>query len=182
MGSLRRCLCAAVLASSVMLLVLPATATFATPAASASDGVSVYWTYWSAGANGDWSYVEQGAGAIIPADGSSQGWRYGTGSTPTYSESPRTSPDFERTCASTPAAAGMKRVAVVVDFGTVAEAPPGQSPPARLADCANVPSAANGLQVVSAVTPTRQSPDGMMCGISGYPSSGCFQQVPLTTA
>ncbi|MEI8080619.1 MAG: SCO2322 family protein [Actinomycetes bacterium] len=160
---------------------LAVTSAAASPAESTDETLSVYWTYWSAAANGTWSYVEQGAGATTPPDGTSQGWRYGTGSTPTYTEAPRTAADFEHACASTPIATGKKRVAVVVDFGTSAEAPAGQTPPAQMISCASVPAAANGLQVLSAVTATRQSPDGMMCGISGYPSQGCVQQLPLST-
>lgn len=151
-----------------------------TAAATKADGVvEAYWSYWTGGPTGDWVYEANGAGALTPADGTSQGWRYGIGASPAYTEKPRVAPDFAQVCSSTPVAAGQKRIAIVIDFGTPAEAPAGNSPPGVTTKCVSVPTAANGLQALSAANSLRQAPDAMVCGINGYPSTGCGEQVTL---
>jgi hypothetical protein len=47
--------------------------------------------------------------------------------------------------------------------------------------CASVPANANGLQVLAAVTAVRSTPEGMVCGVGGYPASGCGGQFPVST-
>lgn len=159
----------------------PVTATPSpTPSAmTALEVVDAYWSYWTAGSTGEWVYQSNGAGALTPADGTSQGWRYGIGASPAYTEKPRVAPDFAQVCGSTPVAAGEKRIAIVIDSGTPAEAPAGSSPPGVSAKCVSVPTPANGLQALSAASSLRQAPDAMVCGINGYPATGCGEQVTL---
>lgn len=155
--------------------------TSAASAGTASDTAYTYWSFWTAGAGGaaSWTYSQQGAGSVVPADGSTQGWRYGVGQTPQLTQEPRAKPDFNQICGSTTVVAGRNRVAVVIDAGTTAEAPAGQNPPGLVGQCASVATTANGLQVLTSVTSLRQSPDGQVCGITGYPGSGCGEAVSL---
>ncbi len=76
---------------------------------------------------------------------------------------------------------GQKRVAVVLDFGTAAEAPRGESPPPARVACVVVPSSANGVQVLAAATSIR-SKDGLVCALSGYPQTECATTVTTTPA
>jgi hypothetical protein len=61
---------------------------------------------------------------------------------------------------------------VLLDFGTVADAGNGGKPPQPRADCAVVPTAANGQQVLDAVADVRVEKQ-LVCGIDGYPAQGC---------
>ncbi|MFD0572769.1 SCO2322 family protein [Kitasatospora gansuensis] len=89
--------------------------------------------------------------------------------------------DFATVCAATPAQAGKKRIAVVLDFGTAADAPGGETPPARTA-CAAVPTAASSAEVLAAVAPPlRYDSAGILCAIVGYPRTGCGDTVGNST-
>ncbi len=144
-----------------------------------SGGVYVFWSYWDGAASGAWTYSNLGAQSDTPADGTATGWRYGAGQTPALTEKPRANPDFAGSCGATTASSGQKRVAVTIDYGTAEEAPGGSTPPSLVTKCAVVPKAANGLQVLTAVTSLRQATDGLVCGISNYPASGCGQQLEV---
>lgn len=160
----------------------PASAASSAPSSSgspASDTAYTFWSYWTGEASGGWIFAQTGAQSIIPADATSQGWRFGVGETPTLTETPRAPVDFEATCSGTPSADGKKRVAVVVDSGTTAEAPSGQVPAGLVSKCASVPTKANGLQVLSSVTAVRQDANGLVCGVGNYPTSGCGEQVSV---
>lgn len=168
-----------ILAGTAAQATTPPSSPAADASAASNDQAYVYWSYWTGGASGAWEYATEGAGTTIPADGTSNGWRFGVGSTPKLTEQPSAGPDFATICGSTAAAADSKRVAVTVDYGTAAEAASGTTPPAAITGCASVPTSANGLQVLQAVTSLRQSSDGQVCGITGYPASGCGYQVSL---
>lgn len=139
--------------------------------------VYVYWSYWSAGASGGWTFATLGSASITPADGSVEGWRYGAGEGAGPSQPPSVSPNFGAACNATAAVSGKKRVAVVIDPGTAAQASGGATPPGVATKCAQVDVSANGTQVLNAVTQTRTATSGMVCGINGYPASGCGVQV-----
>ncbi|WP_033822490.1 SCO2322 family protein, partial [Kitasatospora sp. MBT63] len=85
------------------------------------------------------------------------------------------------------AGGGRKRVAVVLDFGTAADSPPGaldagQSPPAPRTACASVPSGATSAEVLAAVAPPlRYDSAGLLCAIAGYPRAGCGEPVAATS-
>jgi hypothetical protein len=79
----------------------------------------------------------------------------------------------------TSAPSGQKRVAVVLDFGTAAEAPRGETPPPARIACVVVPVSANGVQVLAAATAIR-SKDGLVCALSGYPQAECATSVAET--
>lgn len=75
---------------------------------------------------------------------------------------------------------GTKRVAVVVDFGGPADAPPGETPPEKLikVGCAQVREDATGAEALAAVAkPLRYDSAAMLCGIAGYPARGCGEPV-----
>lgn len=183
-------------AAIVLSLTLPAAAVSATQAnepttssprpastsATATASVYVYWSYWTQPSAGTWALSAAGAGTQTPVDGSVIGWRYGVGSIDGINQPPRSGDTFDRLCASTPAATGKKRVGVVVDSGIPAVAASGQQPPPITTACASVPSASNALQVTGAITAERTTPEGMVCGLGGYPASGCGSQVSATVA
>ncbi len=168
---------------AMLLAASPAAAATSAPAASSpaaggSDApVYVYWSYWSSNSASGWTFATVGSASVTPADGSVEGWRYGAGEGAGPSQPPSVSPDFGAACGATTATAGKKRVAVVIDPGTAAEASGGATPPGLVTKCAQVDVNANGTQVLNAVTQTRMANSGMVCGINGYPASGCGVQV-----
>ena len=139
--------------------------------ASAATGYR-YWNYFHV-QNGQYAFAKTGAGDYTPANGAVEAYRYGT-STTSKGLPPRadlSKYDFGAICAGTKAPSGQKRVGVIIDYGTKADAPSGQVPPAPRAACAVVPANANGQQVLDAVAQVRQHP--YTCGIDGYPATGC---------
>lgn len=176
-------LLAVAIPGALLLAAGPAAAATSAPAPSSSAAsggsapVYVYWSYWSSNPSGGWTFATVGSASITPADGSIEGWRYGAGEGAGPSQPPSVSPDFSGACNSTAAVSGKKRVAVVVDSGTAAVAAAGATPPAVVTKCAQVDVNANGTQVLNAVSQTRMASSGMVCGINGYPASGCGVQV-----
>src|SRR5207342_1522299 len=85
-------------------------------------------SYWHGTSGGGWTFSQVGA-QYQPAAGSVDGWRFAVSGT-AGSVKPRAAASFDAICGShAPAPAGQKLVGLVVDYGTTADAPPGQHPP-----------------------------------------------------
>ncbi len=139
-----------------------------------------YWTYWS-GSGNDWTFSAVGPAGATPADGTVQGWRFAvTEGVRGQGNAPRLAPAaaFRQFCGATPPAAGRKRVAVVLDFGDPADAPPGQSPPPARGTCVVAAPAATGAQLLSDAVTVRTD-RGLVCALAGYPAGEC---APAVTA
>ena len=140
--------------------------------AHAEDGFK-YWNYYHAKGT-TWEFSQVGAGDFVPKDGTVEAYRYGT-STTKDTITPRvnlTEVGFEEICADEEPADGEKRVGVLLDYGTEADAENGETPPAPRGACAVVPEAANGQQVLEEVAPVRVD-KSITCGIDGYPVKAC---------
>ncbi|MYS35038.1 hypothetical protein K388_02040 [Streptomyces sp. KhCrAH-43] len=136
-----------------------------------------YWSFWEGSASG-WSYATQGPSLVRPDDGSVQGFRFSVSADSQDASKPRRAADFAKICADTPAKDGSKRVALVIDPGTAADAPDGETPPALRTACARVPEDASSAEALAAVAkPLRYDASAMLCAISGYPATGCGEQV-----
>ncbi|MEW1887994.1 SCO2322 family protein [Streptomyces sp. NPDC085659] len=139
-----------------------------------------YWSFWEGSGKG-WSYATQGPSLVRPDDGSVQGFRFAVSADSQDASKPRSAPDFAKVCADTPATDGSKRVAVVIDPGTAADAPDGKTPPPLRTACARVAKDASSAEALAAVAkPLRYDASAMLCAISGYPSTGCGEQVSQT--
>ncbi|MEU1347550.1 SCO2322 family protein [Streptomyces sp. NPDC005795] len=136
-----------------------------------------YWSFWEGSGSG-WAYATQGPSLVRPDDGAVQGFRFAVSADSQDAAKPRRSPDFSTICADTPAKGGSKRVALVIDPGTAADAPDGATPPAPRTACAQVPEDASSAEALASVAkPLRYGSDALLCAISGYPASGCGEQV-----
>ncbi|MFF9347381.1 SCO2322 family protein [Streptomyces sp. NPDC014734] len=136
-----------------------------------------YWSFWENSGTG-WTYATQGPALVRPDDGSVQGFRFSVSEDSQDSAQPRTSPDFAKICADTPSGKGSKRIALVIDPGTASDAPDGRTPPARRTACARVaPDASTAEALASVAKPLRYNSDALLCAISGYPATGCGEQV-----
>lgn len=139
-----------------------------------------YWSFWE-GKAGQWAYATQGPATARPDDGAVIGFRFSVSEDSGDSAKPRQAADFDAVCAGTDAEGGKKRIAVVVDPGTPADAPSGETPPERRAECAVVGGDATGADALAAVAkPLRYNSQALLCAISGYPKSGCGEQVSDT--
>ncbi|MFJ3433943.1 SCO2322 family protein [Streptomyces cyaneofuscatus] len=136
-----------------------------------------YWSFWE-GDGKSWAYATQGPSLVRPDDGTVQGFRFAVSEDSADADRPRHAPDFGAICADTPAKGGAKRVALVIDSGTAEDAPAGEKPPALRTACAQVaPDASSAEALASVAKPLRYDSSAMICAISGYPESGCGEQV-----
>ncbi|MFJ8400273.1 SCO2322 family protein [Streptomyces microflavus] len=136
-----------------------------------------YWSFWE-GTGTSWAYATQGPSLLRPDDGTVQGFRFSVSEDSADADQPRRAPDFGAICADTPAKDGSKRVALVIDPGTAADAPDGEEPPALRTVCAQVaPDASSAEALASVAKPLRYDSSAMICAITGYPRSGCGEQV-----
>ncbi|MCX5125540.1 SCO2322 family protein [Streptomyces sp. NBC_00347] len=142
-----------------------------------------YWSFWD-GAGGTWAYAAQGPSSLRPADGSVQGFHFVVSKDAAdQAAPPRTAPDFAAICSATAPAAGKKRIALVIDFGTPAEAQAGETPPqdAPRTACAQVgPDATTAEALAEVAKPLRYNSAALLCAISGYPKQGCGEPIADT--
>ena len=154
---------------------LAATVLFAAPPAQAQG--YRYWSFWERD-GASWSYAQTGPAMTQPSDGDVEGWRFAVSADSASATTPRGSAEFGTICANTETKPGMKRIALVLDFGTPADAPGGATPPPAHTACAQVPRDASAADALAAVAkPLRYSSAGLVCAITGYPQSGCGEQV-----
>ncbi|AJT67378.3 hypothetical protein T261_5762 [Streptomyces lydicus] len=136
-----------------------------------------YWSFWDS-KGGSWSYASEGPATARPADGSVQGFRFTVSADSAAAGKPRAAADFDALCQGTPARDGSKRIGVVIDFGTAADAPDGETPPKARTECAQVPEDASAGDALAAVARRlRYDSNALLCAIADYPKSGCAEQV-----
>ncbi|MFE2040428.1 SCO2322 family protein [Streptomyces sp. NPDC059477] len=136
-----------------------------------------YWSFWDR--DGDrWIYADQGPSLARPADGAVQGFRFAVSEDSQDASRPRGTAGFATICAQTPDREGSKRVALVLDFGTPADAPSGETPPPARTACAQVsPDATTAEALATVAEPLRYDSNALLCAITGYPEQGCGEQV-----
>ncbi|MFJ6566708.1 SCO2322 family protein [Streptomyces sp. NPDC091292] len=136
-----------------------------------------YWSFWDL--DGDrWAYATQGPSTARPSDGAVQGFRFAVSEDSKDATTPRGAHEFGAICDGTPARSGEKRIALVIDFGTPGDAPDGETPPAARTACARVGGDATTAEALAAVAkPLRYDTNALLCAISGYPRTGCGEQV-----
>ncbi len=165
--------------AGALLLVLGAVLTVLGAGTAQAAGYR-YWSFWEGKGTG-WAYATQGPSLVRPDDGAVQGFRFSVSEDSQDSAKPRRAPDFAAICADTPAKEGSKRVALVIDPGTAADAPDGETPPAPRTACAQVAEDASAAEALASVAkPLRYSSEALLCAISDYPASGCGEQVSGT--
>ena len=159
----------------------PATASPAAsprPSSIAATGYT-YWGFYSWDGDKDtWGYMNVGANDPATAksqDGDVYGFRWAL--VVKAPRLPRAAADFDEICASTPQAAGKKRIGFVVDYGASRDAAGGDPTPAPEGLCASVDPDATAQQALLSVTDVRLGSSGLICGISAYPSNGCGETV-----
>ncbi len=175
---MRRRLPITLLGTGAAVAVLALLAALVGPAQQAHAAYYKYWGFWQVSA-GAWGFAAKGPDQTTPADGSVDGWRYAV-SDESSTRTPRVLPTFAQLCASTPAEDGKKRVGLVVDFGRDADGDGTTPPPALAVSCAVVPTAATSSDVLATAGKVRVG-GGFVCGVAGYPATGCADAVATVT-
>ena len=150
-----------------------AVTTLAAPAARAETAYR-YWGYWLV-VDDAWTFAQEGPATRLPVDGSVEGWRFAISTAAGSADAaPRVDAAtvFDQACGDTPQQAGRMRVAVHLDFGTPQDAPGGGTPPAARTTCVVVDEGATAAAVLAAAADVRAE-NGLVCGIAGYPATGC---------
>lgn len=154
-----------------------------TPTSAHAADVYRYWAYFTV-TNDKFVAQAVGPSSSKPKDGSIEGYRYAAPTDFNNPNVPRADlgkVTFDSVCGDKEAGADQKRVAVLIDYGVEADAAKGAEVPAPEALCAVVDKKATGLQTLQAVAPdlrTEKSSYGpSLCGISGYPATGCSSDV-----
>ncbi|ANP54745.1 hypothetical protein J2Z21_001615 [Streptomyces griseochromogenes] len=149
-------------------------------AAQAQAAAYRYWSFWERD-GGRWTYATEGPSTARPDDGAVQGFRFAVSEDSADASRPRGTADFATICAGTPAKPGTKRVALVIDPGTEADAPSGETPPTRRTACARVaPDATTAEALAKVADPLRYDTNALLCAISGYPRKGCGESADGT--
>jgi hypothetical protein len=131
-----------------------------------------YWAYFSwDDSTSSWAYATVGPNdkSVKPADGDVYGFRWAlhVGS---KGRQPRADGDFDAICGS---AGSGPHVAFVVDYGTTEDAADGDTPPHAQGICADQREGFTVQQTLQSEVPVRTGDGGLLCGINGYPGSGC---------
>jgi hypothetical protein len=164
----------------LVLAVLLAGAFAALTLAPAQAAAYRYWGFYQL-TDGKWAFAQKGPDQTVPADGSVEGWRFAVGDAQS-TRLPRAVLTFDELCGSTPAAAGQKRVGLVVDFGRAADAADGSAtPPEPTARCATVPTDGTSTDVLAKAGELRIE-KGLVCAVAGYPATDCGGEVKQVSA
>lgn len=139
-----------------------------------------YWTYWSGerpGGSATWAFSSRGPATDVVKDGTVIGWRFAVTSQAGTTR-PRASAALATLCPDLASVVPDRtRVALVVDYGTAADAPPGQQPP--LADSVRVEclelagSRVTGATVLDAAGIAVRTENGLLCALDSYPRGEC---------
>ncbi|MET7638692.1 SCO2322 family protein [Streptomyces sp. NPDC005438] len=137
-----------------------------------------YWSFWEHEKD-SWTYASEGPTTQHPDDGALLGFRFGVSEdNADRSAQPRGTASFDDICQDTPRKSGTHRVALVVDFGTVKDAPKGERPPSPHTACALLAGEdTTGDALARTMKPLRYNADGLLCSLNGYPGSGCGEEV-----
>ncbi len=162
----------AVRTAALIVAIAVASISCAVPAQASSS--YRYWSYWKS-VDSTWQFANEGAGTYRPKDGSVQGWRFAISEGANSStRPPRSNLTFDQICQGVQAEPGQRRVGLVIDYGTTADAPSGEQPPALVSKCVVIADYQTSIQVMSAAKLAfRASTTGFICGISGYPRNEC---------
>ncbi|MFG2733662.1 SCO2322 family protein [Streptomyces harbinensis] len=149
------------LLGAVLLLCVPATQAWAAS--------YTYWSFWQLDAeSGAWGYATQGPGTARVSGGDVVGFHFTTSESATAPpQAPRGTTEHAGICPDAP-----DGVAVVIDFGTADGAPA-----ARTVCAAGAAGSTAAAALAEVAEPLRYGSDGLLCGISDYPATGCGEPV-----
>jgi len=139
-----------------------------------------YWTYWHVTpGSSSWDFAGSGP-SYRPSDGAVEGWRFAVSQGTTSAPRPRTDPAkaYSSVCKEKKPAVGNKLVALVLDYGTAADAPKGEKPPhGVVATCVEIAKNGDGFDVLAKAGVSVRTDAGLICGLNRYPKTECAPAV-----
>lgn len=163
----------AAIAAAVILI----TGATLAPSASAAEKGWRYWGYYQAAPGAQkWTAALTGPTVDI-ADGAVEGWSFVFSSDDVPSIAPNIKPDFAAICGKTKADKDTKRVALVIDYGSVAYAPKGEKVQKSFTTCVRTAKTSQGIDVLGMAVKIRAAKSGLICGINGYPKKECGVEI-----
>jgi hypothetical protein len=150
--------------------------------ATAADKGWRYWGYFQAAPKAKtWTAAMTGPTVDIK-DGAVEGWSFVFSSDDIPSIAPKVKPNFSSLCGTTKSKNGMKRIGVVIDFGSSAYAPKGEKPKKTLTTCVVTAMDSQGIDVLGQVIKVRSDGSGLICGLNGYPKKECGVEINTPAA
>ena len=148
------------------------------PTAQAATKGYRYWGYYQAAANTTkWKAAMTGPTVDIK-DGSVEGWIFTFSSDDLPSTPPAVKADFAAICGKTKAQTGLKRIGLVIDFGSKSYAPKGEKVQKTIVRCVVTAKESQGIDVLAQELDVRQDGSGLICGFNGYPARECGVEIP----
>lgn len=146
------------------------------PAQASSKGWR-YWGYYQAAPKATaWKAAITGPTVDI-ADGSVEGWIFTFSSDDIPSTPPSVKPSFASICAKTKAQPGLKRIGLVIDFGSKAYAPKGEKVAKTIVRCVLTAKESQGIDVLAQEVKVRQADSGLICGFNNFPAKECGVEI-----
>jgi hypothetical protein len=147
------------------------------PSADAASKGWRYWGYYQAAPKATaWKAAMTGPTVDI-ADGSVEGWIFTFSSDDLPSTPPSIKPNFATICGKTKAQAGLKRIGLVIDFGSKAYAPKGEKVQKTIVRCVVTSNESQGIDVLAQEINVRQADSGLICGFNNYPAKECGVEI-----
>lgn len=154
---------------------------FIAPAQAADKG----WRYWgyyqTAPKTTVWKAAMTGPTVDI-ADGSVEGWIFTFSSNDVPSTPPSVKPSFASICGKTKAQTGLKRIGLVIDFGSQVYAPKGEKVKKTIVRCVLTAKDSQGIDVLVQEMNVRSADSGLICGFNGYPAKECGVEIKTPAA
>jgi hypothetical protein len=147
------------------------------PSAQAAGKGYRYWSYHQAAPKSTvWKAAMTGPTVEI-ADGSVEGWVFTFDSSDIPSTPPSVKPVFSKICGTTKAVPGLKRIALVVDFGSPLIAPKGEKVSKTITRCVVTAQDSLGIDLLAQELKLRTASSGFVCGLNGYPAKECGVEI-----
>jgi hypothetical protein len=86
-------------------------------------------------------------------------------------------PLFSKICGTTKAVPGLKRIALVVDFGSPLIAPKGEKVAKTITRCVVTAKDSLGIDLLAQELKLRTASSGFVCGLNGYPAKECGVEI-----
>jgi hypothetical protein len=169
--------------SGVISLALLITASITlSPTASAADKGWRYWGYYQA-APGAKTWTAALTGPTVDVkDGAVEGWSFVFSADDVPSIAPAIKPNFAAICGKVKAKKGMKRIALVIDFGSKSYAPEGEKVKKSFTTCVRTAKTSQGIDVLGEAVKVRAAESGLICGLNGYPKKECGVEISTPAA
>jgi hypothetical protein len=141
-----------------------------------------YWGYFQA-APGVTTWTAAMTGPTVDIkDGAVEGWSFVFSSDDVPSKAPTAKANFAAICGKTKAKAGMKRIGLVIDFGSSSYAPKGEKPKKLISTCVTTDLDSQGIDVLGQALKVRSDSSGLICGLNGYPKKECGVEIKTPAA